>query len=284
MIYKEFSGLQLSTLGMGNMRLPTIGEKGPIDTQKAREILEYAYHHGVNYFDTAYRYHGGESESFVGEVLSQFPRESYFLASKMPGHMMHYQNGKLGFQGYLSDFKCDSVADIFEEQLKKCRVEYFDFYLLHNVCESSYEFYTNEELGVVAYLLEQKEKGRIHHLGFSAHGRAELIDRFLSCFAANTFEFIQLQLNYLDWKLQDAKSKYDVATKHHLPVMVMEPVRGGRLVNLPEKQEKLLRETAPSRSNAAWAFRFLQSLPNVQLVLSGMTTLEQLQENISVFS
>lgn len=284
MIYKAFKDLELSMLGLGNMRLPTVGEKGPIDREKAKEIIEKAYHSGINYFDTAYRYHGGESESFVGEVLSQFPRDTWYLASKMPGHMMYYKDGKLGFQGYLSDFKCDSIADIFEEQLKKCRVDYFDFYLLHNVCESSYEFYTNEELGVVNYLLEQKAKGKIRHLGFSAHGRAETIDSFIENFDKDTFEFVQIQLNYLDWALQDAKSKYDVITKHGLPVVVMEPVRGGRLVNLSDENEKLLRAARPDESNAAWAFRFLQALPNVQVVLSGMTTLEQLNENLVTFS
>ena len=153
MISKNFKDISLSTLGMGNMRLPTAGDKGSIDREKAREIIEYAYNNGVNYFDTAYRYHGGESELVVGEILKQYPRDTWYLASKMPGHMMYYKDGKLGFQGYLSDFKCDSISEIFEEQLKKCQVEYFDFYLLHNVCESSFDFYTNEELGVVKYLL-----------------------------------------------------------------------------------------------------------------------------------
>ena len=284
MIKKDFKDISLSTLGMGNMRLPTTGEKGPIDREKAREIIEYAYNNGVNYFDTAYRYHGGESELVVGEILKQFPRDTWYLASKMPGHMMHYKDGKLGFQGYLSDFKCDSIADIFEEQLKKCQVEYFDFYLLHNVCESSFDFYTNEELGVVKYLLEQKAKGKIRHFGFSAHGRADTIDKFIESFPENTFEFVQIQLNYLDWKLQDAKGKYEVAVKHNLPVIVMESVRGGRLVNLDENCEKLLRGARPDESNAAWAFRFLQSLPNVQVILSGMTTLEQMVENVQIFS
>ena len=284
MISKNFKDISLSTLGMGNMRLPTAGEKGPIDREKAREIIEYAYNNGVNYFDTAYRYHGGESELVVGEILNQFPRDTWYLASKMPGHMMYYKDGKLGFQGYLSDFKCDSISEIFEEQLKKCQVEYFDFYLLHNVCESSFDFYTNEELGVVKYLLEQKAKGKIRHFGFSAHGRADTIDKFIESFPENTFEFVQIQLNYLDWKLQDAKGKYEVAVKHNLPVIVMESVRGGRLVNLSDSCEKLLREARPYESNAAWAFRFLQSLPNVQVILSGMTTLEQLKENIQTFS
>lgn len=277
-----FADLQVSALGMGNMRLPTLEERGPIDEQKAREIIEYAYHNGINYFDTAYRYHGGQSESFVGEVLSQFPRDTWYLASKLPGHMMNFENGKLGFQGYLSGEEVRSIADIFEEQLQKCRVEYFDFYLLHNLCETSFDFYVNEELGVVSYLLEQKKQGRIRHLGFSAHGRAETIAKFLDRY--DCFEFCQIQLNYLDWTLQDAKAKYDLLTKRNIPVIVMEPVRGGALARLGGEPAALLRQTRPDETMAGWAFRFLQSLPNVLVTLSGMTTLEQLKENIELFS
>lgn len=240
MYYNEIAGVKVSALGMGNMRLPTTEERGPIDREKAREIIEYAYEHGINFFDTAFRYHNGESESFVGEVLSQYPRESFMLISKFPGHMMNFKDHKLGFQGYLSDFHCESLSDVFEEQLKKCRVDYFDFYLLHNMCESSYDFYTNEELDVVGYLKEQKRLGKIKHLAFSSHGRAETIDKFLTKYP-DVFEYCQLQLNYLDWTLQDAKAKYEVCEKHGIPVVVMEPVRGGRLINLPENAEKTLR-------------------------------------------
>ncbi len=284
MIYKPFHNLNISYLGMGNMRLPTVGgeRNAPIDEEKAREIIEYAYEHGVNYFDTAYRYHGGESETFVGKVLNQYPRESWYLASKMPGHMMRYRNGRLEFMGYLADLTITSPADIFEEQLEKCGVDYFDFYLLHNLCETAYDFYTNEELGVVEYLLAQKEAGRIRHLGFSAHARADTIDKFLNW--RDCFEFVQIQLNYLDWTLQDAKRKYEVVTNHGIPVIVMEGVRGGRLAALNEKAETMLKKARPNDSIASWAFRFLQSLPNVQVVLSGMTTMEQIVENVELFS
>lgn len=282
MIYKPFHNLNISQLGMGNMRLPTSGERGPIDEEKAREIIEYAYENGINYFDTAYRYHNGESEIFVGKVLNQYPRESWYLASKMPGHMMHYNNGKLEFAGYLSGLQKTSPADIFEEQLEKCGVDYFDFYLLHNLCETSYDFYTDEDLGVVEYLLEQKKAGRIRHLGFSAHGRAETIEKFLNW--KDCFEFAQIQLNYMDWTLQDAGKKYEVLTNHGIPVIVMEPCRGGRLASLNEEANNMLKKARPNDSIASWAFRFLQSLPNVQIVLSGMTTMEQLKENIGIFS
>ncbi len=282
MIYKPFQELSLSTLGMGNMRLPTInGQREVIDEEKARQIIEYAYEHGVNYYDTAYRYHGGASETFVGKVLSQYPRDTWYLASKMPGHMMQAKDGKIVPVGYLAGETIRSIADIFEKQLKKCGVEYFDFYLLHNVCETSYGFYTDHDIRVVEYLLEQKKAGRIRHMGFSAHGRAETIDHFLYDF--DCFEFVQLQLNYMDWVLQDAKRKYEVVTSHGIPVIVMEPVRGGRLASLSNDANEMLKKVRPQSSIASWAFRFLQSLDNVQVVLSGMTTMEQVQENVTLF-
>jgi predicted aldo/keto reductase-like oxidoreductase len=269
-------------LGMGNMRLPTVGERGPIDEAKAQEIIDYAYGHGVNYFDTAYMYHGGESERFTGRALRQYPRDSWYLATKMPGHMMQVRNGKLEPVGYLAGHRIDSPAQIFEQQLEKCSVDYFDFYLLHNLCETAYDLYTDKDLRVVEYLLEQKKAGRIRHLGLSAHGRAETIDRFLNEW--DCFEFVQIQLNYLDWTLQDAGRKYDVATAHGLPVIVMEPVRGGKLASLNDRANAMLKQARPHDSIASWAFRFLQSLPNVQVVLSGMTTMEQLKDNIATFS
>lgn len=282
MLYQPFQDLQLSTLGLGNMRLPT-GEDGTIDEGKAREIIEQAYHSGINYFDTAYRYHGGQSESFVGKVLGQFPRDSWYIASKMPGHMMTYENGKLGFVGYLSEEKVSSIAQIFEEQLEKCGVNYFDFYLLHNVCETSFDFYTSEELGVVRYLLEQKKAGRIRHLGFSAHGMAGVIGRFLDVYPG-VFEFAQIQINYIDWDLQEAGEKYRLLTERGIPVIAMEPVRGGKLCELPGKAKELLETARPGETDASWAFRFLQALPNMQVVLSGMSTMEQLTENLALFS
>lgn len=282
MIYKPFQELQLSHLGMGNMRLPMVAERGPIDERKAREIIEYAYEHGVNYFDTAYRYHNGESETFVSRVLRQYPRDSWYLATKMPGHMMEYRDGRLHFKGYLTGHTMNAPADIFEDQLERCGVDYFDFYLLHNLCETAYAFYTDEDLAVVDYLLAQKRAGRIRHLGFSAHGRAETIEQFLNW--KDCFEFAQIQLNYLDWTLQDAKAKYELLTHRNIPVIVMEPVRGGRLAALTGEAADILQAARAGQTHAAWAFRFLQSLPNVAVVLSGMTTLEQLKENVELFN
>ncbi len=282
MIKKNFQDMELSSLGLGNMRLPTLSEGGAIDEVKARELIEYAYASGVNYFDTAFMYHGGKSESFVGKVLNQYPRESWYLASKMPGHSLRQSNGKLEFIGMLAGLPSMTVAEIFEEQLKRCGVDYFDFYMLHNVCETAYDIYTNEELGIVNYLLEQKKAGRIRHLGFSAHGRADTIENFLNLY--NCFEFVQIQLNYMDWKLQDAAKKYEVITNHGIPVIVMEPVRGGQLVSLDEQAHSMLKEARPNDTIASWAFRFLQSLPNIPVVLSGMSNMEQLKENLALFS
>jgi predicted aldo/keto reductase-like oxidoreductase len=288
MIYKPFKNMQLSWLGMGNMRLPKVeghGEK--IDERKALELVEYAYQNGVNYFDTAYRYHAGESEIFTGKALEQYPRDTFYLATKMPGHMMVYEGGAYRFTSLLAHAQPRSPQNIFEEQLEKCRVDYFDFYLLHNLCEASYDFYTNEEIGIIPYLLEQKRKGRIWHLGFSAHGRPETIDKFLNLSKKQyegCFEFVQIQLNYLDWALQEAEKKYNIIAKHGLPIISMESCRGGRLVSLGEKSDSLLREKRPDDSIVSWAFRYLQSLSQVQIVLSGMNTMEQLKENIRLFS
>ncbi|MBQ1465418.1 MAG: aldo/keto reductase [Eubacteriaceae bacterium] len=282
MYYNRFNDeISLSALGLGTMRLPTNTAPSDIDRSKAAEIIEYAYEHGVNYFDTAYRYHDGEAEKFAGEILSRYPRESYYLASKMPGHQMKYENGKLGFSGYLSRLEVKSIPELFEEQLEKCRTPYFDFYLLHNVNESSIDFYTNEELGVVRYLMEQKEKGRIRHLGFSSHGKPETIRRMLDTYGC--FEFVQIQLNYLDWTLQDAKTKYELLSSRGIPVVVMESARGGALTRLPETAQNILREMRPGMSIASWAFRFLQSLPGVMVALSGMSDMNALRDNLQTF-
>jgi len=196
---------------------------------------------------------------------------------------MNYENGKLGFMGYLAGETIASISQIFEEQLEKCGVDYFDFYLLHNVCETSYNFYTNEELGVVRYLLEQKKAGKIRHLGFSAHGMRGTIERFLDLYPG-VFEFAQIQINYIDWDLQEAGEKYRLLAERGVPVIAMEPVRGGKLAELPQKAKELLGKARAGETDASWAFRFLQSLDNMQVVLSGMTTLEQLKENLALFS
>jgi len=195
---------------------------------------------------------------------------------------MDYIDGKLAFKGYLTGEKIQHVSEIFEDQLKRCQVDYFDFYLLHNVNETSFDLYTNEELGVVSYLLEQKKAGRIRHLGFSSHGSVECIRNFLDKY--DCFEFCQIQLNYLDWTLQDAKAKYELLEERGVALIVMEPVRGGKLVNIPDEAKAILTKADPEITPARWALRFLQTLPHVQVVLSGMSNMEQLEDNIALFN
>lgn len=286
MYYSEIAGVKVSALGMGNMRLPTFGgQDNQIDREKAQEIIDYAMASGINYYDTAYRYHGGQSEYFIGEALKKYPRDSFLLASKFPGHMMvKKENGVVGFTSGLAGWPDNTVEGVFAEQLKKCQVDYFDFYLLHNVCERSLAIYDDPELQVVDFVKWQKALGRIRHLGFSSHAAsAATIDDFLTRHEG-VFDFVQLQLNYLDWILQDAKSKYEAVTKHGVKVVVMEGVRGGRLAQLPDAQMARLRALRPDDSAARWALRWVQSLPGVAVVLSGMTTLEQIKENVETFA
>ena len=268
MMTNDFQGKQLSRLGFGTMRLPTNAD-GSIDEAQVTEMTAYAIAHGVNYFDTAYPYHGGESERVIGRVLSKYPRESYYLADKYPGH-------QISSTGY-------NPAEIFEEQLQKCGVEYFDFYLLHNVYEKSMEVYLDPQWGIVDYFKEQKRLGRIKHLGFSCHAETEGLKEFLDA-CGEDMEFCQIQLNYLDWTLQDAKGKYDLLTERNIPVWVMEPVRGGRLAKLSDTEEAKLKALHPEDSIASWGFRFLQGLPNVKMVLSGMSNMEQMMDNVKTFS
>ncbi len=265
MIYTQFQEDKLPLLGFGAMRLPETD--GEVDVAQVEQMVALAMENGVNYFDTAWPYHAGMSERVMGKVLAQYPRDSYRLATKYPGHMIQ------------SEY---DPAEVFEEQLKKCGVEYFDYYLLHNVNEQSIEVYLDPRWGIIPYFLEQKRLGRIRHLGFSNHSRLDTLERFLDA-TGDAMEFCQIQLNYLDWTLQDAKSKYELLTGRGIPVWVMEPVRGGKLVNLPQGCAEGYQALRPEESVAAWAFRFLQGLPNVHMILSGMSNLAQLQDNIATF-
>ena len=268
MIYKEYQDLKLSALGFGAMRLPVIDQDdAKIDEEKTAQMVAYAMDHGVNYYDTAWGYHGGNSELVMGKVLSGYPRDSFYLASKFPG----YDLSNMG-----------KVKEIFEKQLEKCRVTYFDFYLFHNVCEMNIDAYLDPQYGIFDYLVKQKEAGRIRHLGFSCHGKLDVMKRFLEAYGSK-MEFCQIQLNYLDWKFQEADKKMELLREYHLPVWVMEPLRGGRLASLDQPYEEQLKALRPKESIPAWAFRFLQSLPEVTVVLSGMSNMEQLRANIETF-
>ena len=267
MIYKDFQGIKLSQLGFGTMRLPTL-ENGEINQPLFEEMVDYAIKNGVNYFDTAYPYHGGKSEIATGLALKKYPRDSYYLATKYPGHQI------------ASEY---NPAEIFEEQLKKCGVEYFDFYLLHNVYEKSIETYMDERWGIVDYFVKQKELGKIRHLGFSSHGRYDNLKEFLD-YCGDKMEFCQLQLNYIDWTLQQGKEKCDLLKERGIPVWVMEPVRGGALAKLAPQQEEKLKALRPDDSVASWAFRFLQGIDNIAVVLSGMSDMAQVVDNVKTFT
>ena len=270
MVYKEFQDKKLSALGFGAMRLPVSDSipGTPIDEEKTEETVDFALRHGVNYFDTAYGYHDGTSEVVMGKVLGKYPRDSYYLATKFPGYDLS---------------NMDKVDTIFEEQLGKCGMEYFDFYLLHNIYEKNIDPYLDPKYGIMDYLLKQKENGRIRHLGFSAHGRYDTMKRFLEAYG-DKMEFCQIQLNYLDWKLQDAKAKVELLNEYHIPIWVMEPLRGGKLAELSAENEAKLHALRPEEAVPAWAFRFLQSIPGVTMVLSGMSNRDQLEKNIATFA
>ena len=267
MMMNEACGERLSRLGFGCMRLPQTPEK-TIDEHELKHMIDYAIAHDVNYFDTAWPYHGGHSELAVGKILADYPRDTWFLADKYPGHQISASY---------------NPAEIFEEQLKKCGVEYFDFYLLHNVYENSFGVYTDPKWDILNYFKEQKRLGRIRHLGFSSHARPDTLAKFLD-YAGDSMEFCQIQLNYLDWTLQDAKAKYDLLTARNIPVWVMEPLRGGKLASLSEEDESRMTALRPEESIASWSFRWLQNLPNVKMVLSGMSDFEQMVDNVRTFS
>ena len=269
MIYRNFQEIKLSGLGMGAMRLPVIdGDDSRIDETKTQAMVDYAMEQGVNYYDTAWGYHDGHSETVMGKALSRYPRESYYLATKFPGYDLS---------------NMDKVEEIFEKQLEKCGVEYFDFYLFHNVCEMNIDAYLDEKYGIYEYLMKQKAAGRIRHLGFSAHGNLDVMKRFLDAYGKD-MEFCQIQLNFLDWTFQGAKEKVELLKEWNIPVWVMEPLRGGKLAKLAAEDEKALKALHPEENIPAWAFRFLQSVPGVTMVLSGMSNLQQMQDNIHTFA
>lgn len=262
---KPFHNLRLSTLGMGNMRLPQKGEasNAPIDWEASAEIIDYALEHGVNYFDTAWVYNNGESERCLGAALKRHAadRDKFYIADK---------------------FNIDATTDyemVFEEQLRRLQTDYIDFYLIHCLMDSNIDKYI--ESGAIEYFLEQKRKGRIRYLGFSSHSSVETLRRFADL---QEWDFAQLQINYYDWRYSETAKEYRILEERNIPCMVMEPVRGGKLATLPDKAEQMLKAAHPDWSMAAWAMRFVQSLPNVMVVLSGMSNMEQIEDNVKTFS
>ena len=275
MQYRDMCGRETSLLGFGCMRLPVVGGPAEVDEARAMEIADVLYEGGVNYFDTAYSYHDGASEKFVGRAIRRYDRESIAVATKMPGHEIR------------PTFNPEAI---FEEQLARTGAGYFDYYLLHNVSEMSVARYMDPDLDILGYLLRQKRAGRIRHLGFSCHGGLETLKTFLEFSEAKApgeVEFVQLQLNYVDWLLQDGAAKYDLARDAGLDVVVMEGLRGGKLAQLEGTRGEAIRgvmEACGAKSQAEAAFRWLMGLPQVKVVLSGMSTREQAEDNLRIFA
>ena len=256
---------EVSLLGFGCMRFPLLeNDDTKIDYDLSLEMIDYAYKNGVNYFDTAYGYHGGESEKFVGVALKRYPRESFFLASKMPPWFVKEEA---------------DLEKIFNNQLERCQVDYFDFYLEHSLNDENYD--KLEKFNAYEFLTQKKKEGKIRNLGFSFHGSLECLERILS---DHEWDFVQLQYNYLDVEISNAEKEYQMIKKYNLPLIIMEPVRGGALANLCEEANTLLKEARPDESIASWAIRFAASNESILTVLSGMSTPEQVKDNINTLT
>ena len=279
MIYRAMCGEEVSALGFGTMRLP-VGAGGPadIDDARAMAIFDTLYEGGVTYVDTAYSYHNGGSELFVGRALPRYDRSKLQVATKMPGHEVR------------PDF---NVEAIFEHQLERTGAGYFDFYLMHNVYESSIAHYMDPEAGILEYLVEQKRRGRIRHLGFSCHGQLDTLTQFVEycdAKAPGEVEFVQLQINYVDWTLQNARAKYNLVRSAGLDVVVMEPLRGGKLARLEALPKDTVGElerimaASGAKTAAEVSFRWLLGLEGIKVNLSGMSTREQAEDNLRIFA
>lgn len=255
MKYNDFKGLGLSALGFGTMRLPLLSDGHTIDEERVAEMVDYAIGHGINYFDTAWPYHDGKSETVIGRMLARYPKEKWYLADKFPGHQ------------HFAEYR---PAETFERQLEKCGVDGFDFYLFHNITENSLADYMNPKWGILDYLVKQRQDGRIKHLGMSTHASPDTLRGILDGPYGEVVEFCQIQLNCLDWTLQDAKGKVALLNERNIPIWVMEPVRGGRLAKLPGIP-------------VSHSFRWLQGVPGVTMTLSGMSDMAQMRDNIATF-
>lgn len=264
MQYRDFCGEKVSLLGLGCMRFPTIRETGEIDEAETERLIDIAYEGGINYYDTAYIYHGGKSENVVGKALSKYDREKFYLADKFPVWVASAP---------------EDTLKIFERQLEKCGVTYFDYYLCHSISEA--HFRKLEQMGCIDTLMQLKEEERIRRLGFSFHDSPEILEVVVKRYP---WDFAQIQYNYLDETLQQAGRQYEILCKANLPVVVMEPVRGGMLAALDPIALKMLNDHDAKRSPASWAIRYAASAGQVATVLSGMSNEAQLRENIATLS
>lgn len=255
-------GKEISRLGYGGMRFPKNGDE--VDMDAAVQLLRKAYEMGINYFDTAMVYHKGESEKIFGKAFELYPRDSYLIADKM------------------SIWLCSDEEDMkarFYNQLKTLKTDYIDFYLVHSLNRNHYK--KVKDLHCVEFLQQMKQEGKIKHLGFSFHDTYQVFTQILNDY---TWDFVQIQLNYLDWHNQGAEQLYRELERRNLPVMVMEPVRGGYLATIDSERAKPFLELEPQRSIASWAIRWVESLPQVAVVLSGMSDLQQLEDNVATMT
>lgn len=263
----SFDSDKLSRLGFGLMRLPQ--ENGAVDIRRVEEMVDAYMAAGFHYFDTAYIYHGGKSETAIREALvRRYPRDSFVLTDKLAVWM-------------LKSF--EDRDRMLNEQLERCGVSYFDIYLLHSL-EEGVNYNNAVKYDCFEWVKQKKAEGKVRHIGFSFHGSPELLDRILT--EHPEIEIVQIQLNYLDWTspVLRAKESYEILRKHNKPVLVMEPIRGGALANVPAQAQALLKAARPQQSAASWALRFVASLPGIVTVLSGMSTQEQMEDNLRTFS
>ncbi len=260
----KFKNLSISMLGFGAMRLPT-DSNGNIDDALNKQMVDTAINAGINYYDTAYMYMDGKSENAMGDALKKYARSSFNLTTKMPVMMLE---------------KEEDVEKIFNEQLKRCKTDYFDFYLVHCLTKQNWE--NTKKYNVIPFLEKMKKEGKIKYLGFSHHDTPELLQEIIDYY--DKWEFVQLQLNKLDWKTCRGEEQYKIARKAKLPIVVMEPLKGGSLANLNTEATKILHDYNPELSTASWAFRWLAGLDGILTMLSGMTKPEHLADNIKTFS
>ncbi len=259
----EKLGIETSLLGFGCMRFPVTAE-GKIDEPEAEKMLDKAIAAGVNYIDTAYPYHNGESEPFVGRVLKKYDRENLYLATKLP------------------PWEVKSLEDakrVFSKQLERLQTDYIDFYLLHAMNRGSW----NEmlKLGVVEYCEQLQKEGKIRYLGFSFHDSYEAFEEIINY---RDWDFCQIQLNYMDVDEQAGMKGYKLAEEKQVPLVIMEPIKGGTLAAFSEDLTAKLNAVTPNASTASFALRWVGSLPNVKVILSGMSTMEQVDDNLSTFT